>query len=438
MEVTRKQIYDMIWTDGIGKTQKTLGLKYDELKAICDKFDIPRPSSGYWSSLKFGRPAHKMPLEETKEETVLINTDEYIRKKKCSAPPKKEQIVKETEGKYPARELPSDEGNVEMLYKVPDIMYFKDPLILDTKTKLREKNFRENNPWNAKNPFKCKADQWLSMRVSQEQEDRAIRIYATVINAAKAKGYDLKIVKDDRYHYPECTTFIVIRGHEIQTYLREIYRCVTKEDGTKDRNHTVGSGMLKFECDKYSHHYGSAYDICAAQDTKFTRLEDKIERIVEVLEGIADERDEWKRQQQLEAERRRQEEERKRLEEEERQRIQALKDAEFGKVQKLLYNADRLRVATAIRNYINAYEIHMESVGAAKDQKVGEEINWMKQKADFIDPFIDIADSLLSECDIDDLINPRLIKTGESKPSFGCYRSEPQYSYWQIKNMWRK
>ena len=48
MELTRKQIYDMMWTEGVGKTEKALGLKQVELKALCDKLDIPRPSSGYW------------------------------------------------------------------------------------------------------------------------------------------------------------------------------------------------------------------------------------------------------------------------------------------------------------------------------------------------------------------------------------------------------
>ena len=40
--------------------------------------------------------------------------------------------------------------------------------------------------------------------------------------------------------------------------------------------------------------------------------------------------------------------------------------------------------------------------------------------------------------DIEKVLNPEIIKTIESKPSYGYYHSEPQYSYWQIKNMWRK
>ena len=437
MELTRKQIYDMMWTDGVGKTEKALGLKQVELKAICDKFDIPRPSSGYWSALKFGKPAQKTTLTETKNDSVLINTDEFIIKKYLSVQPKKTEAKKDPGGKYPTRELPSEDNEIDPLYRVPDILYAKDPIILDTKAKLREKNFRENNPWNAQNPFQCKADKWLSMRVSQEQEDRALRIYSTIIKAAKAKGYDLKIVNDKSQYRPECTTFIIVRGHEIQTFLREVYRQATNDDGTKDRYHTVGSGVLRFECDRYSHHYGS-YDLCAAQDTKITKLEEKIQHVIEVLEKIADDRDEMERQRRLEEERRRQEEERKRLEEEERKRIQALKDAELEKVQDLLFDADRWRVSCLIRDYIAAFEAHLEKQGFTEDQNKRNEIEWMKAKADFIDPFVKGTDALLTEEHIDELINPRIIKTEESKPSYNHYSSEPQYSYWQIKNMWHK
>lgn len=428
----------MIWTDGIGKTEQTLGLKQVELKAICDKFDIPRPSSGYWSALKFGKPTQRTALSETMNDSVLINTDEYIIKKYFSVRPKKTETKKNPSGKYPPRELPLEDNEISPIYRVPDVLYAKDPIILDTKAKLREKNFRDNNPWNAKNPFQCKADKWLSLRVSQDQENRALRIYATLIKAAKAKGYDLKIVKDKSLYRPECTTFIIVRGHEIQTFLREIYRQATNADGTKDRNRTVGSGILRFECDRYGHHCGSSYDLCAAQDTKNTRLEDKIQHIIEVLEGIADERDEMERRRKLEEERRRLEEERKRREEEERKRRLALKEAELEKVHELLFEADRWRIARIIREYITAFEAYLERQGLSEDEKMIGKIAWMKTKADFIDPLIDDAEEVLDEEDLEKVINPQIIMAEESTPSYSHYSSGPKYSYWQLKNMWHK
>ena len=189
--------------------------------------------------------------------------------------------------------------------------------------------------------------------------------------------------------------------------------------------------------DRYSHHYGS-YDLCAAQDTKYTKLEDKIQHVIEVLEKTADDRDEMERQRILDEERRKQEEERKRLEEEERKRIQALKDAELRRVLHLLFDADRWKVSCMIREYIAAFEAHLEEQGLSEDQDKRNEIEWMKAKADFMDPFVKGTDPLLSEEHIDKLVNPQIIKTEESRPSHSYYSSGSQYSYWQLKNMWHK
>ena len=438
MKLTRKQIYDMMWTNGVGHTEKSLGLKQKELKKICEKFEIPRPSSGYWTSLKLGKQVEKTVLPSNNNDSEIINTDDYITKEKSPKLPMRVGSQKDAEGKYQAKELPSNDQNINPLYKVPDVLYAKDPLILDTKAKLREMNFRDTNPWSAKNPFKCKIDKWLSMHVSQEQEDRAIRIYATIIKAAKAKGYELMIVKDESRHYPECTTYIVIREHRIQTFLREVYRQAANDDGTKNRYEKVGSGVLKFECDEYEHHY-SSFTKCAAQDTTYTKIEDKIEHIIEVLEGIADLRDERERQRKLEEERRRKEEERKRLEEEERKRLQTLKDAELEKVQKLIFNAERLKLSRTIREYIKDLQLHMKEYGLSNNMVDMEaEIEWMKKKADFIDPFVKCHDELLTEEHIEKLLNPDIIMTDKSNPTYGYSHSEHQYSYWQIKNLWRK
>jgi hypothetical protein len=422
-----------MWTDGVGNTEKTLGLKQTELKMICEKFEIPRPSSGYWTSLKLGKLVEKIALPSSNNDAGMININDYITKKKTFKQSIQVKSTKDAEGKYQTGELPLYDLDINPLYKVPDVLYAKDPLILDTKAKLREKNFRDTNPWYVKNPFKCKADKWISMRVSQEHEDRAIRIYMTIIKVAKAKGYELIIVKDEGQYYQGCTTYIVIRKHKIRTYLREVYKQATNDNGTKDRYETVGSGVLKFECDEYEQHYRSSYTKCVAQDTKHSKIEDKIEHIIEVLEKVADNRDERARQRELEEERRKQEEEKRRLEEEERKRLQALQDEEFKRVQDLIFNAERFKLSKTIRDYIKELQLHMQESGLSDD-----EIEWMKKKADFIDPFVNCSDELLTEEHIDKLLNPEIIMTDKSKTSYGFFHSEPQYSYWRIKNLWSK
>ena len=150
-----------MWTDGVGKTETALDLKRLELKAICDRFDIPRPSSSYWTSLKLGKPVNKTTLNSCNNDSELINTNDYITKKRTPNRPVELKSNKNSDGKYSTKELPIENNDLNPIYIVPDILYAKDPLIFDTIAKLREQNFRNTNPWKAKNPFKCKANKWL-------------------------------------------------------------------------------------------------------------------------------------------------------------------------------------------------------------------------------------------------------------------------------------
>ncbi len=111
---------------------------------------------------------------------------------------------------------------------------------------------------------------------------------------------------------------------------------------------------------------------------------------------------------------------------------------ELEKVQKLIFNAERLKLSKTIREYIEELQLHKKEKGLSDDTNMDTEIEWMKKKADFIDPFVNCHDELLTEEHIDKLLNPDIIMTAKSKPSYGYYHSEPEYSYWQIKNLWSK
>ena len=87
-----------------------------------------------------------------------------------------------------------------------------------------------------------------------------------------------------------------------------------------------------------------------------------------------------------------------------------------------------------IREYANQYEIAMADRMDA--EQLQTKLQWMRQKADYIDPFINCEDEWLQPADISRLLSPEIIKTTEEhRPSYG-YGQETPYSYWQIKNMW--
>lgn len=458
MELTREQIYEMLWADGVGKTEKALGLKQVELKAICEIFQIPRPSSGYWTALALNKPAEKTPLPASEKEGP-IQTEDYMKRRRVkkekpapapvanseepmpvlAADPEPAKPVK---GKYPPRELPPDEPVT--IYTVPEKLYAKDPLILDTKARLREENYRRDNPWYKKNPYKSTPDKWLDISVYQGQEDRALRVFHTIWRAAEAKGYHLIIKVDKGQYRTDCQTFFVVREHQIRVQLKEHNRRVKDESSSWPSTILTPSGILKFLCDKEENVNSWEYYSnlrTAAQDTERTRIEDKIERIIEVLEEIADKRDQAEVERKLAEERRKIEEEMKR-QEEERQRqdaerlakIEARRDEERRLVSQLLFNAKRAHVAAIVRDYASRFQTAM--AGHLDEEEYRRQLQWMHKKADFIDPFIKRDDEWLQPSYIGRLLDPEIIETAtERQHSYG-YGHETVKTYWQIKNGW--
>ena len=282
MELTREQLYEMLWIDGVGKTEKALGLKQQELQTICEQFIIPKPSSNYWIALSLGKDPRKTPLPPF-ENNESIHTEDFVKPKRVKAVKvlKTDQVpaeqMKTPYGKYDPRELPEEEPPT--IYTVPEKLIAMDPIILDTKAKLLDRNSRQDNPWSKKNPYKNTPKKWLDITVSEEQEDRALRIFSTIWKAAEAKGYHLKINVDKGSYSTSCSTYFVVREHEIHVGLREINKQVVKVDGTRDYSRVTGSGRLKFICVQGNewHNWNLR---CVAQDTQYTHLEDKIEQIV--------------------------------------------------------------------------------------------------------------------------------------------------------------
>ena len=442
MDITREQLYEMLWSKGVGKTEEALGLKQQELQKICDDYQIPKPSSNYWISLKLGKSPEKTLLPPS-EDNPTIRTEDYIKRhpiriKKEKSTPQAEPLKKTPDGKYEPQALPPEEPVT--IYTVPEKLVAMDPILMDTKQKLREHNGRNDNPWSKKNPYKSSPKKWLDITVSEEQEDRALRIFSTIWRTAEAHGYSLKISTDQSAYYRNCSSYFIVRNHEIRVELTEINNRV-KEEGSYWTT-LVSTGRLKFTCDRGDHRYGFDRKRVAAQDTEFTRIEDKIEHIIKVLEAIADERDRVEEERKLAEERRkkeeelkRQEEERKRKEAEEQARIEERRQEERDRVMNLLFESERAKTAALIREYASQYEEEMTGKLSLEDLQA--KLQWMRDKADFIDPFIQREDEWLQPKDIGRLLSPEITKTTETRrPSSYSYGNETTYSYWQIKNMW--
>ena len=162
--MTRQELYEWIWKEPAKKVAEQLGVPPEILRQYCRRLNIPTPTSRHWSKLKFGKPVEIPVLPEFTEEITPIESGLEKKSKTEKAEQaliqeqKTEETVKELKTYEEVDEPQKDKEFVVNLYTdpkqriqyelkqmdqtvfdVPEILYAKDPLIIDTKEYFRRK-----------------------------------------------------------------------------------------------------------------------------------------------------------------------------------------------------------------------------------------------------------------------------------------------------------
>ena len=380
IKLTRQQLYDLVWTKPMYELCQQFGLSDNGLRKNCKKLNIPIPYIGYWSKLKYGKKPEKPPLPKTLDssnavvELKKLNEEELARHKFILEEDKPERTP------YDVVKDEIDKMNPK-LFIVPKRLYAKDPLIINSKEYYRNE---QNGCWGGY-PYTSKAKQALNIQVSNVLLERALRIFSIIIKVLRHRGHDV-IVEEGK-------TFALIHGERVLLRLNEKMKRIENpnEKQTDYKYLFVDSGNLRFEMgiDDFS----SWHRPLKVEDNEKRKLEDCIKTIVTKIEY-----------QYIHILERRAEEERRRREWEEKERIrkeierqEQLKkerhDAEISRLKRVFVDAERYNKANILRIYIKGIETH-DSEG----QQI-ENIEWIKQKIEWLDPFINKEDHILNESD---------------------------------------
>ena len=76
MEMTREELYNLVWEKPITHLAKQFGLSDVGLRKICIKYGIPLPRRGYWARLQHGKRDPKTSLEFENHNPVVRLPDE--------------------------------------------------------------------------------------------------------------------------------------------------------------------------------------------------------------------------------------------------------------------------------------------------------------------------------------------------------------------------
>lgn len=99
VSISRKDLYEMLWSIGTSKTAKELNVPYNKLKLTCITNEIPLPTASYWSRLHMGKEKPTQTLLPNPDDNPKIIIDEA--KVKSVTPqkilsPKKEKNIEIT------------------------------------------------------------------------------------------------------------------------------------------------------------------------------------------------------------------------------------------------------------------------------------------------------------------------------------------------------
>lgn len=383
-KVSRRELYDQVWTVPMARLAKEYGLSDSGLAKICRKHNIPRPPRGFWAKMAAGQNLKRTPLP-TGDPGIVIEIAPYI---------------------HQGREFSFQKTEPDILTGPPA----ESPVIVSKKLGRAHPLVKQSTEI-LKN---CKSDATgilkppgmgcLDIEISRKSLSRALRIMEALIKALEKRGGSVSISGE--------STLVVILDVRIGFGISEqiVRKKIEARDYDLDGYYRFGhsrfddqripSGILCLTLNDPDFYWDSHFRK-NWRDSEKRPLENSLDSFMKGLLNLAVHKRERIRQkeeenrQQLERQRIRQEEERLRAE-----KLRQIKE-EQKRLSGLVSAAEAWKKSILVRDFINAVEAAARA-GYYPIEPKEELKNWLKwasEQADRLDPVTPSPPSILDEAD---------------------------------------
>jgi hypothetical protein len=355
---TREELYNLVWSTPLSVLSKKYDISDNGLRKICIRMNIPLPKNGHWQKIKNGKRPHKIELTDDhngdQEVTLVAITD--VTPKTISFTEKVKSLQKVIEIELQGKLI------------VPEKLLRPDSLITA---------FNDRFKGRSSSSYLHRDE--LNISVSAKNLSRALKFLDALIKVIRLRNHSIAFSRK--------TTAVVIRGEKIEIRLNEKNRAIKIEKNGWTTTEYEPTGILYFAIK-------ASYSDKIWEDGK-TLIEGQLSNIIAYMEVKGEEL--HQRTLQWESERKIREEKARKLEESIKQQ-----DEELQKFKILLGEVDRWNMLKKLRAYINGFEkYHQENDRLTPE--IEEKINWMKRKADWYDPRINLEDELFVDLNKDTL-----------------------------------
>jgi len=344
IELSRKQLYDLVWSTTMSNLTQKYALSRDGFKKICKQFEIPIPQNGYWLKRQYNK---KVKIE--KLNPVFGGVDKIV-------------LTLREEGSS----VNIDQTPLTMRTKEIECAPNAILIVQDSITKPDIITIQTKEYWEDKIKYKSNNNEHIivyPIRVGDDLRKRALRFMDTFTKLLRYRGHTIA----DEYG----KTKLLIDTVFIDFDLREAYKRVPAKSLYNSFD-LVSTGELIFSIGKYSR-------VKEWRDGKF-KIEEILAKIMAKLEIYAEE-------EKISKEKSRiwnlnYQEELKRKEE-----IRQRKNQEIEKYNNLVKLSEQYNKTLMIRQYIE--EVKHKAINSNNLTPEKQEwINWANDKADWIDPLI--------------------------------------------------
>lgn len=362
----REKLYDEVWTKPMTELAKEYGVNVYQLTKACDKLEIPRPESGYWSKLKYGKKVKKKPLTESEKKEFRLNL---------------EAIQPLDLGKL----LPK--GYRPLAIK--DQLRNPHPIVNKTYEYLKDLS-KDQYGKDEYGRLKIYDTGYLNVSVSKSALKRAMRILDAIFKESIRQGFQVGTgTKYDRNY-----TYIEIAEDEAHIFLQE----EAKQIKTKTENPRYSwseyeyerytTGKLKLMISSSSYGYSNR----TISDTKTQTLEERLDKFFPILLEITEEErinriksEEAKRKAEIARKIREQQEREYRAEMKRREELEQL--------------SERFTKSEYIYQFIREVELKIEIEQLTQEQleRFNEWKKWALEHADRLNPVVQTIEAILNQ-----------------------------------------
>jgi hypothetical protein len=201
--LTRKQLYDLVWTEPLSRLAKKYKISDNGLRKICKRMNIPIPAMGHWQKIQYGKKViiTKLPIKYEGKDEITLDEKREGDSDVDSPIVQQRMLIQTIEN---TKDLPLEV--LDRLSSRPDKLIRSTMDYYDAVRKYY-KNHHGTHPDRIN---------VLNIEVNEENRPRAFRILDTIIKVLRARNHD--VIAD---HF---TTYAKIGDEHVTFRLREKQR----------------------------------------------------------------------------------------------------------------------------------------------------------------------------------------------------------------------